>query len=176
MTEKIARRGSRVPSEYGVDFLDQVLVRDVGLRAVVTLAADRTLASVRAWIHSHVAGSTHQGFPVLDENRALIGVVTRRDVLDPELVETLTLRDLIVRPPIVIHEDNSLREAADLMVVEKIGRLPVVTREAPHELVGILTRSDLLEAHAPRLSGANDTEPALEAKDLRPRWPARNSA
>jgi H+/Cl- antiporter ClcA len=176
MTEKIARRGSRVPSEYGVDYLDQVLVRDVGLRPVVTLAADRTLASVRVWMHSHAAGSTHQGFPVLDEKRELIGVVTRRDVLDPESPETLTLRDLVVRAPIVIHEDNSLREAADLMVIEKIGRLPIVTREAPHELVGILTRSDLLQAHAPRLAGATETEQVLDAKDLRPRWRARDSA
>ena len=28
MTEKIARRGVRVPTEYAADFLDQVLVRD----------------------------------------------------------------------------------------------------------------------------------------------------
>jgi len=175
MTEKIARRGSRVPSEYGADHLEQVLVRDVGLRPVVTLGADRTIASVRAWMHSHAPGSTHQGFPVIDAGGSLIGVVTRRDIFDPARGDQRMLRELVAHPPIVIHEDDSLRDAADLMVLEKIGRLPVVTRAAPHRLVGILTRSDLLEAHAPRLENARDAEQSLEPRDLY-RWPAVRSS
>jgi H+/Cl- antiporter ClcA len=175
MTEKIARRGVRVPSEYGIDHLDQVLVRDVGLRKVVTLRSDRSLASVREWLHSHVPESTHQGFPVLDENGSLIGVVTRRDVLDPANTAVFTLRELVLRPAIVIHDDNSLREAADVMVIERIGRLPVVTRAAPHEVVGMITRSDLLEAHATRLSGDRHAELTLEPRDRRPRGPAVKS-
>jgi H+/Cl- antiporter ClcA/predicted transcriptional regulator len=175
MTEKIARRGSRVPSDYGADHLEQVLVRDVGLRPVVTLAADRTLASVRAWMHSHAPGSTHQGFPVIAAGGSLIGVVTRRDIFDPARGDERILRELVAHPPIVIHEDDSLRDAADLMVLEKIGRLPVVTRAAPHRLVGIITRSDLLEAHAPRLEDAHEAEQSLEPRDLY-RWPAARSS
>jgi len=38
MTEKIARRGIRVPTEYSADFLDQVLVRDVSSSKVIALA------------------------------------------------------------------------------------------------------------------------------------------
>ena len=40
------------------------------------------------------------------------------------------------------------------MLREGVGRLPVVPRTAPRELVGILSRSDLLRAHAPRLQAA----------------------
>jgi len=47
--------------------------------------------------------------------------------------------------------DSSLRDAADHMVRENVGRLPVVDREAPDRLVGFITRSDLLSAHARRL-------------------------
>ena len=36
--------------------------------------------------------------------------------------------------------------AADLMVREDVGRLPVVTRDRARPVVGILTRSDLLRA------------------------------
>jgi CIC family chloride channel protein len=126
-------------------------------------------------MHSHAAGSTHQGFPVLADDGSLVGVVTRRDVLDPATAPQRALRELCTRPPIVIHDDNSLREAADLMVIEKIGRLPVVLRANPREVVGILTRSDLLEAHRRRLSGAHETEQTLETKDLRPRWPSFGS-
>jgi CBS-domain-containing membrane protein len=45
-----------------------------------------------------------------------------------------------------------LREAADHMTHHDVGRLPVVSRAAPHRLVGMLTRSDLLSAHRPRLA------------------------
>jgi predicted transcriptional regulator len=37
------------------------------------------------------------------------------------------------------------------MVAENIGRLIVVGVDAPHALVGILTRGDLLAAHGQRL-------------------------
>jgi signal-transduction protein with cAMP-binding, CBS, and nucleotidyltransferase domain len=52
----------------------------------------------------------------------------------------------------VAYEDNSLREAADHMLRENIGRLPVVKREAPRIPVGMLTRSDILAAHHRRLN------------------------
>src|SRR5439155_10518152 len=42
MTEKIVRRGVRVPAEYEADFLDQVLVRDRVSRTLVTLRGDQT--------------------------------------------------------------------------------------------------------------------------------------
>ena len=48
----------------------------------------------------------------------------------------------------------SLREAADHMVREDVGRLPVVERGDPSRVTGILTRSDLLSAHAQRLDEA----------------------
>src|SRR4051794_15322873 len=60
MTEKIARRGVRVPAEYEADFLDTVLVRSVMSKSVVSLLANQTLGQVRAWIHSHAAGTAHQ--------------------------------------------------------------------------------------------------------------------
>ena len=52
----------------------------------------------------------------------------------------------------VIYLDNSLREAADHMVRENVGRLPVVERHNPRHVVGFITRSDLLRAHERRLA------------------------
>jgi chloride channel protein, CIC family len=53
------------------------------------------------------------------------------------------------RAPVVIAPDASARDAADSMVRHSLGRLPVVEGDC---LVGIVTRSDLLEAHSRRLS------------------------
>src|SRR4051794_32342644 len=81
MTEKIARRGVRVPAEYEADFLDTVLVREMMSGSVVSLLADQTVQNVRSWIESGAQGVNHQGFPVIDpQTRLLVGVLTRRDL------------------------------------------------------------------------------------------------
>jgi H+/Cl- antiporter ClcA len=165
MTEKLARRGASVRPEYAVDHLAQVLVRDVGLREVVTLGADDDLASVRAWLAAGADGATHQGFPGLDAEDRLIGVVTRRDLLDPAHGNAASVRALLRRAPVVVYDDNTLRDAADQMVIERVGRLPVVTRDADREVIGIISRSDLLAAHAPRLEAAHRVKP------VRRLWP-----
>jgi len=143
MTEKLARRGVRVPAEYAADFLDQIRVADACSTNVVTLPADSLLADAGPVL------DTHQGFPVLDAKQHLIGVITRRDFLGKP--PSTRVRDLITRGPSVVFADMSLREAADHMVRENVGRLPVVARESPRKLIGIVTRSDLLTAHAQRL-------------------------
>ena len=149
MTEKLARRGSHVHSEYSVDYLSQVTVREMMTRDVVTLAGEETVASVRSRLINNYAVS-HQGFPVLSEASLLLGVVTHRDILDPNVVPETRIQDLIKRTPVVAHQDNTLREAADHMVREHVGRLPVIDRSSG-KIIGILSRSDLLAAHARRL-------------------------
>jgi H+/Cl- antiporter ClcA len=82
MTEKIARRGARVVSEYTADFLEQILVADVAAAPVVVLRADDTVEKVRAWMGRDATGSAHQGFPVVDADDRIVGVLTRRDLLE----------------------------------------------------------------------------------------------
>jgi CBS domain-containing protein len=166
MTEKIARRGVRVPGEYAADFLDQVNAGLCAAKPVVTLNAEDLLGAVRAWIASHGPGTSHQGFPVVDRQGQLVGVVTRRDLLDPERPVSSRVRDLIQRPVAVVFEDMSLREAADHMVHEGVGRLPVVSRAAPRKPIGMLTRSDLLAAHRQRLEETHVAEQSLSWRTL----------
>ncbi|MGE0821899.1 MAG: chloride channel protein [Candidatus Binatia bacterium] len=154
MTEKIARRGIRVPTDYVSDILTQTLVREFASRDVVMLEANETLDRLRLWLNSGAPGSGHQGFPVVNAAGNLVGVVTRRDIYDLRQPPHLRVSDVLTRPPLVIYEDNSLREAADLMVQANVGRLPVVTQATPHTVVGIITRSDLLAAHRRRLAEA----------------------
>jgi chloride channel protein, CIC family len=163
MTEKLARRGASVRAEYAADYLTQVLVRDVASRDVVTLDAGRRLDDVRAWLASGAGAPTHQGFPVVREGR-LVGVVTRRDLLDPSHDGARTVAEAVRRPPVVVYDDTTLRDAADLMVIEHVGRVVVVRRDAPRVVAGIVSRSDLLAAHGSRLRAAR------HVRRVRPLW------
>lgn len=154
MTEKLARRGVPVHAEYAADHLANVFVRDAASEDVVCLHGTETVATARRRMGSGAAGMTHQGFPVIDDDGMLIGVLTRRDFFDPRAQEAQELASLVRRPPVVVYDDNTLRDAADQMVVEGVGRVPVVSRLEPRRVIGILSRSDLLAAHAPRLKAA----------------------
>jgi CIC family chloride channel protein len=151
MTEKIARRGVRVPSEYAADYLDQISVSAVASKVVTALSADDSVAEVKAWLTSGLPGAKYHAFPVLTDEGALLGVLTRHNVLECEQSGELPLKRLLKRPPAVAFDNSSLREAADLMVKEGVGRLPVVTHAEPGKVIGILTRSDLVSAHARRI-------------------------
>lgn len=176
MTEKIARRGLPVVSEYSADLLASTLVRDYASREVVVLHTVQTLGEVRAWIDSSAAGSDHGGFPVMDDQNHLAGVVTQRDINRSDLASHTPILELISRRPVLIWEDNTIRDAVDLMVRERVGRLPVLRRGRPSgqevgpqvpilpansELAGILTRSDLLVAYGSRLQESQHRQRGL---------------
>ncbi len=166
MTDKIARRGLRVPSDYGADHLARTLVADGLSRQVITLNAEQTVADVRAWCRAHERGSQHGAFPVLDAQGLLAGLVSRKEIFAGERQEEQTIGSIVHRVPAVVFEDNTLREAADFMVMEKVGRLPVVLRENPLRVIGIITRSDLLHAHESRLEEAHQADQTIPVSSL----------
>jgi len=170
MTEKIARRGIRVPEEYVADALGQVLVRDVASTGVVTFRTSDSLASIRDWIISNAPGTSHQGFPVLDDHEVLVGVVTRRDLIDPTGSFDRPLSDLIRRRPIFVYDDCTVRQAAEHLVNHGVGRLPVVSRASGKTVVGIITRSDILSVFQGRMKEHRSQSPTLRVPLPRFLW------
>jgi CBS domain-containing protein len=154
MTEKLARRGTPVEQEYSVDHLRQIAVRDIATADVVTVRSVETVESLRERILARAPGFTHQGYPVVDSAGRLKGLVTVRDVSEQAIPGSALIKDILTRPPVVVFESSTAREAADQMVRAKVGRLPVVSG-ADGTVVGIITRSDLIEAHERRLHAEN---------------------
>ncbi|MEU9700605.1 CBS domain-containing protein [Streptomyces sp. NPDC047981] len=79
------------------------------------------------------------GLPVVDEDEHVLGVVSESDLLARN---ELTVRDIMTRPAITVHAEETVADAARLMVRRGVERLPVVDEE--ERLVGIVTRRDLL--------------------------------
>ena len=164
MTEKMARRGVTTPAGYEADSLDQVHVRTVATCPAIAISSSRTIGEVKKWISSGEAGSTHQGYPVVNDMGRLVGVVTRRDLSNPNWRDDQLLHQLLNQIPKFVYEDSTVRQAADHMVNHGIGRLPVVSRDAPPRLMGMLTRSDVLSAFRHRVRQSQPERPSLRLK------------
>lgn len=165
LTEKVARRGYHITREYSVDPLERHSVGDVMSSDVITIRADSQVKQLVEEYFYSSNGKKHQGYPVIDKDGRLIGMIARSNLLEqwiarlgkssedgePGLAEPIIAYDLIERDPITIFPWESCRVAAERMAQLRVGRLPVVDPESPKKLLGIITRSDLLkprEIHA----------------------------
>lgn len=89
------------------------------------------------------------GVPVVKkDSRTLVGMITRRDIIDSPEEDQLAL--VMRREPLSLAPDTTVEEAAKLMVRTKVTHLPVVE---DGKLVGIMTPTDLLYEVEKRASG-----------------------
>ncbi|MFF5933663.1 CBS domain-containing protein [Streptomyces sp. NPDC012508] len=107
------------------------------------LMTDDVISAVPATSFREVAKmlAEHEisGVPVLDQDDHVVGVVSESDLLARH---ELTARDLMTSPAVTVHAEETVADAARLMVRRGVERLPVVDEE--ERLVGIVTRRDLL--------------------------------
>ncbi|MGZ4438260.1 MAG: chloride channel protein [Nocardioidaceae bacterium] len=176
LTEKIARRGYHLSREYDVDPLEVVFVDEVTSDELIELADGLTAQEALAAAGSAVAGdigSTQRLYPVVDGNGAMLGVVTRRALLravegEDGLTGATPVRDLARAPVAVTHGDQPLRHVAELMARHDVGRVPVVDRDDPTRVLGVVTMAQLLEGRARDQREARDRERVLRVRLLTP--------
>jgi CBS domain-containing protein len=133
-----------VPAEYAADWLAQWRAGEFSSRPVVTVGVSETANEALR----RLASVGHQGFPVVD-GKKVVGVVMRRSLAAAAPGKRVT--ELIDRLPVTVRASDTLRHAADVMAHTGVGRLPVLSDGPAPVLVGMLTRSDLVGAHRPRL-------------------------
>lgn len=130
---------------WQVHDLREIRVGEIMAREVHTAHTGMTLADLIAVMQR----SRHGGYPVVDEDQRLAGMITLRDVREVPLEHRLTTPVTVVmsRRLAFVTPDQTMADAAVLMARRGVGRLPVVDPDAPHRLVGIVSRSDILRAY-----------------------------
>jgi len=144
LTEKIARRGYHIYREYGVDPLERHNVEELMSRNVQTIESDMPIADALDTYFGLT--QTHRAFPVV-RNSAFIGMIDREILLaqknNPRGETVASLFGANV--PIMVLPDESCRTVATRLAVHELERLPVVTDAQSRQLVGIVSRSDLVK-------------------------------
>jgi CIC family chloride channel protein len=170
LTEKISRRGYHLSCEYAIDPLEIIFAREVVRTGVVALPADATPDSVALALNKRTDARHQQRlFPVVDEDRRLVGVVTRgglRSWLEnPASTAASPLADAMERKPVVAYADEPLRIVVFRMAETGLTRLPVVARQ-DRTLVGMLALTDLLAARSRVLEAEQRRERVLGTRHL----------
>ncbi len=181
LTEKVARRGFHLSREYGVDPLEVLSVQEVMRTDIVALPRDLTPDEVRAIAHGQDRPRGQHLYPVLDDAKRLVGVVTRRELQNRLGNEALgqgriSLDTIAKDQPVIAYADEPLRMIAARMVESGLTAFPVVARDSPGELLGMIGLRDLLKARERQLSEERHRERTLRVRLIRPRVASGTSA
>ena len=138
-------------------------VRDLMTKEVTTIDRDKTVFDAAKLMSEKMLGCL-----VVMDGEAPVGIVTERDfvrkVVTKKLPLDVEISEIMSKPLISIDPDSSIREAARVMLENKIRRLPVVEES---KLIGIIVVSDF----ARQLSKKTITEGILEAMARYPPFP-----
>lgn len=144
-TLALARKGIRIERGRDVEVLDGLTVGEVmqidyprvHLSEPVTTAIDRLMRS-----RSH-------GLIVVDSAGELAGVVSVQDIdrAQTDGQGERPVGEICTRQVLTAFPDESIGAALRRMSVRDIGRLPVVDRENPRRLLGLLRRADMIRAY-----------------------------
>ncbi len=166
LTEKVARRGYHLSREYAVDPLEILAVRDAMRTNLVALPGGGTLEQARKAVSSMHSQRGQYLYPVIDEQRHLLGVITRKRMLkllaDPN--PTPQTMAEVAAVPVVAYPDEPLRVVVYRMAELGLTRFPVVERGNEQKLQGMISLRDLLAARTRNLEEERNRERVLRIR------------
>ncbi|MBI5017950.1 MAG: chloride channel protein [Deltaproteobacteria bacterium] len=146
-TLELARRGIHLEEGREVSVLESIRVADIMNPRVEVIPEAMPLRGILRFIPS----SRHVTFPVVDPAGKLSGILSLQDFREMAYEEGL--QDLVVAkematPDVVtVYPDESLRDALSKIGFRNIEHLPVVSRQDPREILGMLSRRDVVAAY-----------------------------
>ncbi len=155
MTEKIARRGLKIPEDYDPDAFLHTTVGEIMDTDVETLSPDEEVCALAERIARRDPGvAAFNAWPLVDAAGELSGIITRGDLhraMESPGVDGMTLIEAGSRALVVAYPDETVHQAVARMAAHSVSRLPVVERGNSKKLVGYFSPANLvsvrLKAH-----------------------------
>ncbi|AKB37786.1 putative voltage-gated ClC-type chloride channel ClcB [Methanosarcina siciliae C2J] len=144
-TEGLRRRGFKIRKGREVDIMVSMLVKDAMVTHVQTVSEEKNVGTLIALMQA----SRHAGFPVLDSKGKLSGIVTLSDLRSKVKYGEVDKKigDIATHDVEIAYPDETLEAVLKRLGSKQIGRLPVVDRMDKTKLLGLITRSDIVNSY-----------------------------
>ena len=115
----------------------------------VIVAKENTNAEA---IGARLLAGEFNGVPVVDDNGAVIGIVTAIDILKAirkngnKKLNTIVAKDIMTPNPSVVRADTPIEDIIDIMIQKEIVLVPVVedANNNNNKLLGVVARLDII--------------------------------
>ncbi|RKD33796.1 sigma-54 dependent transcriptional regulator PrdR [Thermohalobacter berrensis] len=121
--------------------LEDILVKDVMSKNFIVLKESDTLSLA---IEKLLKFNMREVF-VKDKDKKIKGIVTLADISkikNSDLSEKLILKEFMTNKIITINKNNTLLQSRNIMLKNKIGRLPVIENG---KLIGVIRRNEIID-------------------------------
>jgi chloride channel protein, CIC family len=142
----LARKGIRIQHGRDIEVLESLTVGEV-MQTEVTPLHELDALTTAADVFMQ---TRHHGLPVINGKSELVGILTVQDIERVQAnsgIVSQTVGEVCTRELLVTYPDETIGTALRRMGARDIGRLPVVARDRPRQLIGVLRRTDLVRAY-----------------------------
>jgi CIC family chloride channel protein len=147
-TYKLALRGIHLRHGRDVDVMESVRAEEVMVRQPITVPVNMPVVLLAG----EFLRTGRHGFPVINKDGSLFGVVSLEDYRRAMGQKTtsdnnLTVGEITTRLVVTVFPDESVGTALRRMAPRDLSRLPVVARDDPRHLLGVVRRNDIVRAY-----------------------------
>ncbi|MCF6159427.1 MAG: CBS domain-containing protein [wastewater metagenome] len=142
----LTRKGIRLKRGRDVDVLETITVSEIMITEAATLRESDSLTMATDLL----VQTRHHGLPVVNNAGELIGIITAQDIgraqgNDNGVVHSVG--EVCTRELLVTYPDETIGEALYRIGVRNVNQLPVVLRNNPRRLLGLLRNTDIARAY-----------------------------
>ncbi|MEJ2168194.1 MAG: chloride channel protein [Desulfobacterales bacterium] len=146
-TLKLARRGIDIKEGKEINVLKSMLVEDIMSRQVETIPEGLPLGA----LSEKISKSKFNSFPVLNSENKLSGIISFFDyseaIFDEDLKHLVVAKDLATSYVVTVASNDNLYTALEKISRKDFATLPVVSPDDPLQLVGVISRRDIIGAY-----------------------------
>jgi len=145
-SQALNKMGINLESGHDLNVMQGVMVEDAMTTDVKVVSEDMSLSELRRVFIAQL----HHSFPVVDEKGALCGIVSIQDFEKKSQEGNLEKRrvsDIATRTFVVAYPNDSVWSALRKMGARGVWQLPVVDRENPKRIIGIVGRNDIIRTY-----------------------------